>query len=176
MSLYLADFDVVACDWVRFHLIVILKQNVNFSFNIYSLTMTVISVEMLEELKYTWLRWIASIFSYLFVNGKEISKSKEDNKNVSFSIQFCLGSISNGFCATESRELFLQGNVYDFSFDYNDINKSDIPNIHKYLMVKYNIKCLLIKHVFIGLLCFSESLLTILNTANQVKCISFNNQ
>ena len=52
------------------------------------------------------------------------------------------GSISNGFCATESRELSLKGNVYDFDFsvDYNDIDKSDILNIHKYLMVKYNIK------------------------------------
>ena len=29
--LYLADFNPVACDFVRFHLIVIVKQNVNFS-------------------------------------------------------------------------------------------------------------------------------------------------
>ena len=35
MNLYLADFNVVAFDLVRFHLIVILRQNVNFSFNIY---------------------------------------------------------------------------------------------------------------------------------------------
>ena len=27
---HLADFDLVACDFVRFHLIAILKQNVNF--------------------------------------------------------------------------------------------------------------------------------------------------
>ena len=51
MSLYLADFNLVTYDLVRFHLIVILKQNVNFSFNIYSLTMTVVSVETLEERK-----------------------------------------------------------------------------------------------------------------------------
>ena len=35
MDLYLADFNLVACDLVRLYLIVILKQNVNFSFNIY---------------------------------------------------------------------------------------------------------------------------------------------
>ena len=53
---YLADFNLVACDFVRFHLLVILKQNVNFSFNItqhlfIQSTMTVVSVETLEELK-----------------------------------------------------------------------------------------------------------------------------
>ena len=35
MSLYLVDFNLVACDCVSFHLIVILKQNVNFSFKWY---------------------------------------------------------------------------------------------------------------------------------------------
>ena len=52
--------------------------------------------------------------SYLFVNGKEIFKFKADNKNVNFPTQFCLGSIYNGFVATESREASLNGNVYDF--------------------------------------------------------------
>ena len=67
--------------------------------------------------------------SYLFVNGKEIFKFKADNKNVNFLTQFCLGSISNGFSATESREVSLNGNVYDFSVDYNSVDKSDIINI-----------------------------------------------
>ena len=44
--------------------------------------------------------------SYMFVNGKEI-----------FPTQFCLGNISNGSSATESREVFLNGNMYDFSVD-----------------------------------------------------------
>ena len=51
LVLYLADFNLVACTFVKFHLIVILKQNVNVSFNIYSLILTVVSVETLEELK-----------------------------------------------------------------------------------------------------------------------------
>ena len=43
--------------------------------------------------------------SYLFVNRKETFKFKADNKNVNFPTQFCLGSISNEFSATESREV-----------------------------------------------------------------------
>ena len=77
--------------------------------------------------------------SYLFVNGKEIFKLKAGNKNVNFLAQFCLGSISNGFGALGSREVFLNGNVYDFSVDYSSIDKSDILNIYKYLMIKNNI-------------------------------------
>ena len=81
-----------------------------------------------------------SINSYLFVNGKEIFKFKAGNKNVNFPTQFCLASISNGFSVTESREVSLNGNGYDFSVDYNSIDKSVILNIHKYLMTKNNIK------------------------------------
>ena len=67
--------------------------------------------------------------SYLFLNGKEIFKFKANNKNVNFPIQFCLGSIFNGFSAAESREVSLNGNVYDFSINYNSIDKSDILTI-----------------------------------------------
>ena len=77
--------------------------------------------------------------SYLFVIGKKISKFKAGNKNVNFPTKVCLGSISNGFSATDSREVSLNGNVYNFSVDYNSIDKSDILNIHKYLMTKNNI-------------------------------------
>ena len=69
--------------------------------------------------------------SYLFVNEKEIFMFKTDNKNVNFPTQFCLRNISNGFSSTESREASLNGNVYDFSVDYNSIDKSDVLNIHK---------------------------------------------
>ena len=44
--------------------------------------------------------------SYLFVNGKEIFKFKTDSKSVNFPTKFCLGSISNGFSASESREIW----------------------------------------------------------------------
>ena len=78
--------------------------------------------------------------SYLFVDGKEIFKFKADNENVNFPTQFCLRSISNGYSATESREVSLNGKVHDFSVDYNSIGKSNILNIHKYLMTKNKIK------------------------------------
>ena len=78
--------------------------------------------------------------SYLFVNGKGIIKFKADNKNVNFLARFCLLSISAGFSATESREVSLNGNVYDFSVEYNSIDKSKILNIDKDLLTKSNIK------------------------------------
>ena len=43
--------------------------------------------------------------SYMFINAKEIIKFKVDNKNVNFPTLFCLGSISDGFNATEFREI-----------------------------------------------------------------------
>ena len=78
--------------------------------------------------------------NYSFVNGKEVFKFKADDKNVNFLTQFCLESISNRFSPTESREVPLNGNVYDFPVRYDSINKSDILNIHKYLITMNNIK------------------------------------
>ena len=69
--------------------------------------------------------------NYLFLHGKQGFKFKADNKTIKFPTQFCLWSILNGFSKTESREVSLNGNVYDFSFDFNSIDKSDILNIHK---------------------------------------------
>ena len=48
--------------------------------------------------------------------------------------------MSNVFSSTDSREVSLNGNVNDFSVDYNSIDKSNILNIHKYLMIKSNKK------------------------------------
>ena len=47
---------------------------------------------------------------------------------------------SKRLSSTESREVSLNRNVYDFSVDYNSIDKSDILNIHKYSMTKNNKK------------------------------------
>ena len=59
---------------------------------------------------------------------------------LSFETQFCLGSISNRFAATDSRKVFSKRNLYDFSANYNAIDNSDKLNIHYHLMVKNNIK------------------------------------
>ena len=52
--------------------------------------------------------------SYLF-NETEIYNFKANNGTVNFPTQFCLGRISNGFGAVESREVYLKGNAYEFS-------------------------------------------------------------
>ena len=44
------------------------------------------------------------------------------------------------FSITDSREVSLNGNVYDFSLDYNSIDKFDILNVYKYLMTKNSTK------------------------------------
>ena len=67
----------------------------------------------------------------MFGNGKQI---------FNFPTKFCLGSSFNVFSATESREVFLNGNWYDFSVYYYSIEEHDILNIHKYLITKNNIK------------------------------------
>ena len=46
-----------------------------------------------------------------------MDKFKADNKNVELATQFCLRSISNGLSATDSREVSVNGNVYDLSAD-----------------------------------------------------------
>ena len=67
-------------------------------------------------------------------------KFKAQKKNADFLTQFGLGSISNGLSATESREVSLNRNLYDFSVDYNSIEKFDMLSIQEYLMTKINIK------------------------------------
>ena len=57
--------------------------------------------------------------TYLFVNEKKIYKFKASNKYVDFQIQFCLGNISKEFDVTESGEISLKGNLYDFSINCN---------------------------------------------------------
>ena len=98
--------------------------------------------------------------SCFLVNGEQISKN--DNKKVKFPSQSCLGSISNGFTANESREVSLNGNAYDFPIDYNHVDKSDMLNMHKHLMIK---------QVFIVLLSFSSSLATKCLILNDEPCI-----
>ena len=63
------------------------------------------------------------------VVNNEVCKFKGNNKNVNFPKQFCLGSISNKFDSVEAEEVSLKVNVYDFSVDYDTIDKYDILNI-----------------------------------------------
>ena len=74
--------------------------------------------------------------SYLFVNRKEIFKFKADNGNINFLSRFCLWSISNNFDYVESGEVSFKGNMYQFLVYYGAIDKYNILNIQKYLMIK----------------------------------------
>ena len=81
----------------------------------------------------------------------------------------------------EEEEVSFKGNVYDFSVDHCAVDKLEILNIHKYLMVKSNIKQYkimfrLIKQIFIALLTFSGSLASTVYVSNHTKCISLYNQ
>ena len=51
---------------------------------------------------------------------------------LAFHLNFCLRIISNGFSNTESREVFLNGNVYDLSAYYSSIEK---PNIFTFINI-----------------------------------------
>ena len=108
--------------------------------------------------------------NYFFVNGKEIFKFKANCKNADFPTQFCRGSISNQFSAFNSREVSLKR---IFSVDYNVIDKSDILNIHKYLIL-YIMLGFFFK-LFLGLLNFRESLTNMDNASSLAICISLNN-
>ena len=65
--------------------------------------------------------------SHFFVNGKKSLNLKLTRKMLPFQLS-CLGSIFNRFSALESGEVSLNGNVHDFSLDYNSLDKSDILN------------------------------------------------
>ena len=66
---------------------------------------------------------IQRIIICLLIENK--NKFEADNKDINFRTQFCLTSVSNGFISTESREVSLNGNVYDFSVDCQ-IDKADL--------------------------------------------------
>ena len=70
------------------------------------------------------------------VNKKDIYKFKADNKYVSFPSQFVLENISENCDKNECREVYFKVNAYDFSFDYDVTDKSEILNIHKHSIVE----------------------------------------
>ena len=78
--------------------------------------------------------------SYLFVNGKEITKFKVKHSEIKAN-QLALGSTSTSanLSSSDIEDGKLYGNVYDFSVDYSAITNDEILDIHYYLMKKNNI-------------------------------------
>ena len=76
--------------------------------------------------------------SCLFVNDTGIIKFKAKDSEI-VATPLCLGNISKDFSVDNMKKTGLNGYVYDFSVDYDDIAVDDILDIHKYLMKKNNI-------------------------------------
>ena len=76
--------------------------------------------------------------SYLFVNGKEVTKFKAKNSEL-IKYPLCLGGYSKDFNKNSRKETGLYGNVYDFSVDYSAISNDKIHDINAYLMKKNGI-------------------------------------
>ena len=71
--------------------------------------------------------------SYLFVNGKEVTKFKAKNSQL-IKYPMCLGGLSKDYDTNSRKDTGLYGNVYDFSVDNNVITNDKIVDIHNYLM------------------------------------------
>ena len=75
--------------------------------------------------------------SYLFVNGKEVTKFKAKKQIVVEKLS--LGNISADFNQADRKSTGLYGYIYDFSVDYKAISNDKIHDIHAYLMNKNGI-------------------------------------
>ena len=78
--------------------------------------------------------------SYLFVNGKEVTKFKAKKSEIKAN-ELTLGSMSTSanLSSSDIEHSKLYGNVYDFSVDYSTISNDKIQDIHAYLMKKNGI-------------------------------------
>ena len=73
------------------------------------------------------------------INGSIGTAEKRFSINLSKTNEKCYLSLVC-FLFIDRKEVSFKGNVYYFSVDYNAINKFDISNISKFLMVKSTIK------------------------------------
>ena len=76
--------------------------------------------------------------SYLFVNGTEIYKFKAKDSEIVASA-LCLGKILKDWLVDNMKRTGLNGDVYDFSVDYDAADIDDIKDILKYLMKENDI-------------------------------------
>ena len=76
--------------------------------------------------------------SYLFVNDREIHKSKAKDSEI-VTTAFCLGNISTDFSVNNMKETGLNEYAYDFSVDFDSIAVADILDIHNCFIKKNGI-------------------------------------
>ena len=75
---------------------------------------------------------------YLFINGAEIYKFKGKDFEI-VAILLCLRNVSKDWSVDNMKRTGLNGDVYDFSLDYDAIALDDILDIYNYLMKKNEI-------------------------------------
>ena len=112
--------------------------------------------------------------SYLFVNGKEVTKFKAKKSEIKAN-QLTLGSISTSanLSSSDIEDNKLHGNVYDFSVDYSATSNDQIHDINAYLMRENGI----IKMFGFIKKCFSAAMTVFnLSNVNSLECVSMNNQ
>ena len=76
--------------------------------------------------------------SYLYVNGKEVTKFKAKHSE-SIKYPMCLGGLSKDYNKNSRQNTGLYGNNYGLSVDYSAISNDKIHDIHAYLMKKKDI-------------------------------------
>ena len=77
--------------------------------------------------------------SYLFVNGKEVTKFKAKNSEL-IKYLMCYRGPSKDYNKNSRKDTGLHGNVYDFSISYSATTNDEILDIHKYLMEENDTK------------------------------------
>ena len=76
--------------------------------------------------------------SCLFVNDTKIYKFKAIDSEI-VTTPLCLWKIPTDWLVDSMKKTALNGYVYDFSVDHDDIAVDDILDIHKYFMKKNGI-------------------------------------
>ena len=87
---------------------------------------------------FCWSLHYYSDNSYLFVNGREVTKFKAKNSEL-IKYPMCLGGLSKYYNKNSLKDTGLFGNVYDFRVDYSAIINDEILDIHKYFVKRNNI-------------------------------------
>ena len=78
--------------------------------------------------------------SYLFANGRQELKFKAKDDQL-INEKLCLGNLSSEWTTSESEKTGVYGTIYDFVVDYRTIyGVRPIYDMHRYLMIKHNIK------------------------------------
>ena len=80
-----------------------------------------------------------NVNSQLLANGDELYKFKAKEFEIN-APPLCLGNFSKDVSADSMKKIGIYRHVYDFSVNYDSTDVAGILYIHKYLMVKKNMK------------------------------------